>query len=167
MVKPRNIVPSGTIIVGEVTQVNRFGMRLVMYALFVALLAGIALPVSAHQTKEVGGEYLVSVGFLREPIYTGERDGLDLIVRRAADREPVEHLEGTIFAEIIAPDGVTRREMPVRAQHGQPGRYTADILLTVPGHYKLRIWGFIHDVEFDEVFELHEVLDIATLRFPN
>lgn len=146
---------------------KRFGIKLVMYALVVAFFAGMALPAFAHQTKEVGGEYLVSVGFLREPIYTGERNGLDLIVRRAVDREPVEYLESTLFAEIIAPDGVTKREMPIRAQHGQPGRYTTDILLTEPGLYKIRIWGYIHHVEFEEVFDLHEVLDIATLRFPN
>lgn len=146
---------------------NRFGMKVVMCALLVAFVAGTAMPVLAHQTKEVGGEFLVSVGLQREPIYTDERNGLDLIIRRAADREPVEHLESTLFAEIIAPDGVTKRELSIRAQHGQPGRYTADVLLTVPGFYKLRIWGYIHHVEFDETFDLHEVFALETLRFPN
>src|SRR5690606_28751408 len=48
--------------------------------LLLALGGGAAL---AHQTKAVGpeGEYLVIVGFEKEPIFTDERNGLDLIIR--------------------------------------------------------------------------------------
>jgi len=133
--------------------------------LLLALGGGAAL---AHQTKAVGpeGEYLVIVGFEKEPIFTDERNGLDLIIRRAADREPVANLEQTLFVEIIAPDGQARRELPIRARHGQPGSYTADILLSQPGVYTLRIWGYIFDVAFEEEFQTHEVTPLAELRFP-
>src|SRR5690606_24214376 len=94
-------------------------------------------------------------------IYTNERNGLDIIVRRAEDRSPVSHLEGTMMAEIFSPDGSVSRVLPLRAVFGQEGRYTADIVLTEPGVYTVRLWGYILDVEFDELFHTHEVSDIA------
>jgi len=144
--------------------------RLIIALLAVWLLCGAlgGMPVHAHQTQTVGpnGEYLVIVGFEREPIFTDERNAVDVIVRRAADREPVEHLEQTLFLELIAPDGAARRELPLRARHGQPGYYTADVLLTQPGVYTLRVWGHIFDVEFEAEFHTHDVAPLAQLRFP-
>lgn len=124
----------------------------------------------AHETKIVGPEdgerYRVIVGLVREPVFTGERNGLDLIIRRDDTEEPVEGLAQSLNAEFIAPDGTTTRTLTVRAQWGRPGYYTDDILLTQPGVYQIRIWGFIGDVEFDEVFETHEVRELSTLNFP-
>src|SRR5690606_30935796 len=65
-----------------------------------------------------------------------------------------------------APDGQARRELPIRARHGQPGSYTADILLSQPGVYTLRIWGYIFDVAFEEEFQTHEVTPLAEVRLP-
>lgn len=144
-------------------KIRRTVLAWVVLSMMLLAAGAVAL---AHQTKEVGdGKYRISVGFRSEPIYTDELNGPELIVR-TAEGEPVEHLQDTLFVDIIAPDGVTKRELAIRAVHGQPGRYTADIVLTQPGLYKLRIWGYIYDVYFDEVFELHEVQAFETLRFP-
>lgn len=121
----------------------------------------------AHQSKMVGDDrYRVSVGFIVEPIHTGERNGLDLIIRRAGEREPLPGLEDGLRAEIISPDGDATRELPVRPQYGSPGRYTFDIMLTQPGRYRVRVWGTIHDIEFDEVFDLSEATPLSDLAFP-
>jgi len=146
--------------------VGRIVTGIAAVVLMLGLLVGGAA--EAHQTHAVGpeGEYLVIFGFEKEPIYTEERNGLDLIVRRAADREPVAFLEETLFVEIVSPDGQVRRQLPVRARHGQPGYYTADIVLTQPGVYTVRVWGFIYDVQFDVEFQTHEVAPLAELRFP-
>lgn len=134
----------------------------------VVLVAVSALPTMAHSTKAVGqdGEYLISFGFVVEPIYTHERNGLDIIIRRADDGSPVSHLEQTIVAEIVSPDGAARRQLPLRAVWGQEGRYTADVMLTEPGVYQVRLRGFIFDVQFDETFDTHEVSPLADLMFP-
>lgn len=135
--------------------------------MFLLVLLSFSAVASAHQTKAVGDdEFLVIVGFVSEPIYTDVRNGLDLLIRRADNGEPVEHLESTMFVEIVAPDGETTRMMPLRAQYNQPGRYTSDIVLTEPGQYHVRIWGYIQHVEFDETFHLHDVTALSELRFP-
>jgi hypothetical protein len=136
--------------------------------LVVVLLLGAALrPAWAHETKIVGGKFRVIVGFVREPIYTNERNGLDLIVRRHADASPVENLERSLSAVLISPDGRTARGLKLRPQFGRPGYYTDDVILTIPGVYKIRIFGAIEDVTFDETFATHEVRRLEELRFPS
>lgn len=141
---------------------------LALIVLFAAFFGVFALPAAAHETKAVGpnGEYLISFGFINEPIYTQERNGLDIIVRRAEDRSPISHLEGTMIATIISPDGTVSRELPLRAVWGAEGRYTADVVLTEPGFYQVRLRGYIFDLEFDTTFTSHEVSAFEELLFP-
>lgn len=123
----------------------------------------------AHQTRTVGEgdeRYNVIVGFVQEPVFTEERNGLDLIIRRTSDNEPVEGLADSLNATITSPDGTQTRTFTLRGQYGKPGYYTDEILLTQPGEYSLRIWGFIGGIEFDETFQTHEVRELSTLRFP-
>lgn len=135
-----------------------------MVAMVLALAAGNAL---AHNSKLVAGErYRMSVGFIDEPIYTNERNGLDLAIRRAGEKETVPDLEAGLKAEIISPDGKSRREMVVRPRYGHPGRYTFDVMLTQPGTYSVRVWGTLDGTALDETFELSEAKPLTELRFP-
>ena len=139
------------------------GVRIIA-ALLLCIGTSVAL---AHESKHVGeGQYRLSVGFIHEPIYTEERNGLDLIIRPAGQREPIPGLEEGLHAEIIAPNGDTRKAFDVRPRYPHPGRYTFDIILTEPGQYQVRVWGNIHDVSFDETFSLSEVKPISVLHFP-
>lgn len=130
------------------------------------LLVLAALPAIGHETKTVGGKFRVIVGMVREPAFTNERNGLDLIVRRADNNAPVENLERSVSAVLIAPDGRTARPLKIRPQFGRPGYYTDDFILTRPGVYRFRIFGVIEDVTFDETFQSHEVRALEELRFP-
>ena len=137
----------------------------IIAALLLSISSSMAL---AHESKHVGdGQYRLSVGFIHEPIYTGERNGLDLIIRPAGQREPIPGLEEGLYAEIIAPNSDTRKAFEVRPQYALPGRYTFDVVLTEPGQYQVRVWGIINDVSFDETFSLSEVKPISVLYFPN
>jgi hypothetical protein len=121
----------------------------------------------AHNSKLVAGDrYRMSVGFIEEPIHTEERNGLDLAIRRAGEKETVPDLESGLKAEIIAPDGKTRQQMPIRPRYGHPGRYTFDVVLTEPGVYAVRVWGTLDSTAFDETFRLSETKPLAELRFP-
>lgn len=137
----------------------------VVLAMVFSLAAGNAL---AHNNKLVASEqYRMSVGLIAEPIYTNERNGLDLAIRRAGQKETVPDLEPGLKAEIISPDGKSRREMAVRPRYGHPGRYTFDVMLTQPGSYSIRVWGTIDGTAFDETFELSEARPLTELRFPD
>lgn len=137
-------------------------------ALFAIGLLAVAPGALAHETKMVGpeDEYAISFGFRSEPIYTDTLNGLEIIIRRTSDDERIGFLEQSMLAEIIAPDGVTKRQLTLRGVWGEPGVYTADVVVTEPGFYQVRIWGFINDVEFDETFTTHEVTTLDAIKFP-
>ncbi len=144
--------------------VTLVGVTLVGVALF-----GVAL---AHQSIVVGDAYRVTVGFVTNPAYAGQLNRLDLIVSTTDDpAEPVEGLEASLGAELIAPDGVNRLQLAIRAVRGQPGHYTADFIPTAVGDYAFRVYGFVGDVEFDELFDHFThyepgVADPATISLP-
>jgi hypothetical protein len=87
-----------------------------MPALVGLVLAGLLLwPVGAHshqrQLLHVGqSDYLIVIGSLNEPVFTGDKTGVDLTVlvpdpadpmdSRAANVKPVEGLEKTLKVEI-------------------------------------------------------------------
>ncbi len=139
--------------------------RAVLFVLSLFVLLNVTL---AHETQTVGsGEetYTIIVGFATEPPFTDERNGLDLFVR-TADDAPVENLENSLEAELTAPNGETRI-LTLRARYGAPGDYTDDFVLTMPGVYTVRVYGFIGELEVDAAFETHEVRPLSDLRFPN
>jgi hypothetical protein len=141
----------------------RIGTLLVVLTL---LMVMVPAPAGAHETKVVGGKYKIIVGMVREPAFTNERNGLDLIVRRNDDNAPVENMERSLSAVLISPDGRTARPLKLRPQFGKPGYYTDDFIMTVPGVYKIRIFGTVSDVTFDETYNTHEVRSLDELKFP-
>ena len=141
--------------------------RIVAPLFVIAILLALGLA-AAHETRIVGPEdgtqYMVTVGMLNEPVFTEVRTGLDLIVRTADGEAPVEGLEASLEVTITAPSGESR-VLTLRAQHGRPGAYADDYILTVPGTYDIRVRGFIGELEIDEIFP-REVADGQGLRFP-
>ena len=137
-----------------------------LFALLAASLVAVAL---AHDTRTVGegdNRFEITIGYVNEPPYTEQLNGLDFIIRTPGG-EPVENLERSLTAAIVAPDGESRRELPLRAQYGEPGAYTSDFILTEPGAYTFEIGGFIGDLEVDLTIPYdHEVAPAAELRFP-
>ena len=137
----------------------------------VLLTAGLlALPLSfAHDHQMVGegeNQYELTIGYVHEPTYTDQLNGLDLAVH-TMDETPVENLETSLSAAIIAPDGKARRELPLRAVYNEPGAYTSDFILSEPGAYTFEITGFIGETEVDLTLPYdHEVEAAADLMFP-
>lgn len=120
-----------------------------------------------HQTVGEGeNQYELTIGYVHEPTYTDQLNGLDLAVHKL-DETPVENLETSLKAAIITPDGATRRELPLRAVYGEPGTYTSDFILSEPGAYTFEITGFIGEAEVDLTVPYEdEVEPVADLRFP-
>lgn len=144
-----------------------FRTRLLTALLALALTGGLAL---AHQSKEVGeGAYRVIVGYLVNPAYTGQMNGIDLAIRDA-DGEAMLGLERSIIAWVIAPDG-TELQLTLRANAAKEGWYTGNFIPTVAGNYTFRVSGFIGQIEFEEHFDepAHSdpaVMDAGTITLP-
>ena len=120
----------------------------------------------AHEVREVG-EFTLVVGFLDEPVYSGQKSGLDLRVTRG--EEPVEGLEETLTAEVVF--GGDSRELEISAAFGEPGAYRSVFFPTAAGPYTFRIGGEIDGTALDEEFTsgpetFSEVQDVAGGQFP-
>ena len=117
-------------------------------ALAVALFALTAGAAMAHEVREVG-EYTFVVGFIDEPVFTGQKSGLEFFVTRGED-QPVEGLEETLQAQVIY--GSDTRDIPISPRFGEPGAYESVFFPTAAGPYTFRIFGEIEGEPFDEDF---------------
>jgi len=120
---------------------------------------------SAHEVRGVGN-YQFVVGFLNEPAFAYEQSGLDLRVaffpngapqgggeESEGQGQPVEGLEDTLKAEVIAGGGAAKKELPIEAAFGDPGAYESPMIFTVPGDYSFHIFGDIQGQKIDETFD--------------
>jgi hypothetical protein len=127
------------------------------------LATGVA---SAHEVRDVAGYQLV-VGFIDEPVYVGQKSGLEFFVTQ--NEQPVEGLEETLQAEVTK-DGQTR-ELPVEARFGEAGAYESVFFPTSAGAYTFHIFGTIDGQSIDESFTsspdgFNEVQELSGGQFP-
>jgi hypothetical protein len=142
---------------------RRLGRAAVLGTALAVAGTGAAL---AHESREIDDITMV-VGFLDEPVYVGQKSGLDLRVTHAG--EPVEGLEETLQAEVIFGDET--RELEISAQFGEPGAYRSVFIPTAAGPYTFHIFGEIDGEAIDESFTagpdtFGEVQDTAGNQFP-
>jgi hypothetical protein len=120
----------------------------------------------AHESRDIGHITMV-VGFLDEPVYSGQKSGLDLRVTH--EGEPVEGLEETLQAEVTF-DGQTR-DLPISPAFGEPGAYRSVFFPTAAGSYTFHIFGEVDGEALDESFTsgpdtFSEVQDVTAGQFP-
>jgi hypothetical protein len=115
------------------------------------LVAVTSASVHAHEERAVGDLTFV-VGFIDEPVFTGQKSGLEFSVARAD--EPVEGLEGTLEAEVIFGDET--RSLPLSPRFGEPGWYQSVFFPTAAGPYTFRIFGDVEGEPVDESFTSSE-----------
>lgn len=113
-------------------------------ALFTLLATGVA---TAHEEREVAG-YSVVVGFIDEPVFVGQKSGLEFFVNKGDT--PVEGLEATLKAEVIYQD--QKRDLPLDARFGEKGAYESVFFPTAAGAYTFHIFGTIEGQAIDESF---------------
>ena len=137
-------------------------------SLAAVLLVLTATPVAlAHEQRDVSG-YDFVVGFISEPVFVGQRSGLEFSVNR--NDEPVEGLAEVLTAEVI--NGDQRRNLPLSPRFGAPGWYQSYFFPTVSGKYTFHITGTLPDGSaIDETFTsspdgFNEVQDAAAGQFP-
>jgi hypothetical protein len=123
------------------------GRRLVAVVaalLLSSLVAGVA---SAHEQRDVSG-YSFVVGFIDEPVYVGQKSGLEFFVNKGDT--PVEGLEQTLKAEVIKGDA--KRDLPLEARFGEKGAYESYFFPTAAGDYTFHIFGTVEGTQVDESF---------------
>jgi hypothetical protein len=131
------------------------------------LILSLAAPVLAHEQRTVAG-FDLEVGFIAEPVYVGERSGLEIHVTR--DAKPIEGLATTLTAQVVF--GTQKRDLTLAAREADPGWYEAVFIPTAAGKYTFRLTGSIDGQAIDASFTssptgFDEVREAAVGQFPN
>ena len=126
----------------------------------------------AHTIDSVG-EYRLEIGWMNEPVVSGETNGIELFV---SPLEPGLELEDQEFK-----DGITGLEKTLKMQlvfkdekitlsldtdHNIPGKYYAFIDPTVPGFYQANILGKIKDTTISLSMHPPKVDERKYIEFP-
>jgi hypothetical protein len=130
------------------------------------LLALVAAPALAHEQRTVAG-FDIEVGLIGEPVFVGDKSGLDLQVTK--DGKPVEGLATTVTVDVEY--GSSKRTLTLQpAGETLPG-YVAPFIPTAAGKYTFHLGGSIEGAPIDENFTssptgFEEVREAASGEFP-
>lgn len=127
-------------------------------ALVIAVMPGIA---SAHELRVVGN-YNFVVGFLNEPAYAGQQNGLDLTICDGVCKyvvkdgsrvleNPVLDAEKSLKAEVSMGSNAPL-VLTIATRYGMPGKYAAYFLPSTVGAYTYHIYGELSGSKIDEKF---------------
>lgn len=154
---------------------SRLRQSLALVAVVALLISGYGLlRADAHEHRDVANKYSFVVGFLAEPAFAGQQNGLSLTVSTldptgGTNSQPVEGAEQTLTAEVMY--GGQTMPLTLEPVYNEPGSYRAIFFPTAPGDYSFHITGTIEGNDIDETFdsadgEFGPVEDPAPLQFP-
>ena len=138
-------------------------MAVVGAALLTVLATGL---VSAHEQRDVSG-YTFEVGFIDEPVYVGDKSGLEFFVHKGDTA--VMGLEQTVKAQVIF-NGQSR-DLPIEAREDSPGAYQSVFIPTAAGPYTFHLTGTVEGTPIDQSFTssptgFDEVQAVSQGQFP-
>ena len=126
----------------------------------------------AHTVDSVG-EYRLEIGWMNEPVVSGETNGIELFV---SPMEPGLELEDQVFKDgITGLDDTLKMQLvykeqkitlPFSADHNVPGKYYAFVDPTTPGFYQANILGTIKETTISLSMHPPKVHDRSYIEFP-
>ena len=149
---------------------------LILLLIFVPGLIGVA---HAH-TVDAVGEYRVEIGWMNEPVVSGETNAIEFYVSplitcpeipesiKCAESQEfqngIEGLKKTVKMQLIFKDeNIT---LPLSPDHDVPGKYYAFVNPTVSGFYQANMLGQIDDTPISLSMHPPKVAERAYIEFP-
>lgn len=141
-------------------------MHKVTVALVFSLIASLLVAQGAGAQEEgaPAGDYNLVARWVEEPPFVGQDNTIQLVVEHLPTERPVDGLELTLSAEVVAPDATRRAALlPSR---DLPGRYTSPVFLSQPGKYVFHVFGTVEGEAVEVELELQEVRFLEDIVFP-
>ncbi|MDH3695789.1 MAG: hypothetical protein OES19_09690 [Nitrosopumilus sp.] len=147
-------------------------MKLKFLTLFLLIIPGLAATANAHTVDSVG-EYRVEIGWMNEPVVSGETNAIEFYV---SPLEPNLDLEDQVFKNGITGLKKTVKiqliykdqsiTLPLSPDHNVPGKYHAFVNPTISGFYQANILGTIEDTPISLSMHPPKVDERAYIEFP-
>jgi len=135
--------------------------------------------VNAHTIDAIDNKYRIEIGWMNEPVVTGETNGIELYINelipcpetesiKCAESQEFKNgipdLDDTLKMQLVyKTDSITLRLEP---DHNIPGKYYAFVDPTVAGYYQANIIGKIHDTIVSLSMHPPKVDERAYIEFP-
>ncbi len=143
-----------------------------LLAIFALIIPGFFGTAFGHTVDSVG-DYRLEIGWMNEPVVSGETNGIELFVSPLDPVLPLEEQEfknGVTGLEkflkiqlVLKEDKVT---FPISADHNIPGKYYAFVDPTVAGSYQANILGNIGDTIVSLSMHPPKVSERSYIEFP-
>jgi hypothetical protein len=154
-------------------------MQLKLFILFLLIIPGLSGIAYAH-TVDAVGEYRVEIGWMNEPVVSGETNGIEFYVSplipcpeipeaiKCAESQEFKNgisgLKDTVKMKLIFKDeSIT---LPLSPDHDISGKYYAFVNPTVSGFYQANILGTIVDTPISLSMHPPKVSERAYIEFP-
>ena len=142
---------------------------LILFMLLIPSLAGIAY---AHTIDSVG-EYRVEIGWMTEPVVSGETNAIEFYVSPLVPgiefedqvfQNGITGLKNTVKIKLLFKDESII--LPLSPDHNIPGKYYAFVNPTVSGFYQANILGTIVDTPISLSMHPPKVAERSYIEFP-
>ncbi len=147
-------------------------MNIKHLALFVLIIPGFFGAAFGHTVDSVG-DYRLEIGWMNEPVVSGETNGIELFVSPLDPVLPLEEQEfknGVTGLEKFLKMQLVLKEnkitLPLSADHNIPGKYYAFVDPTVSGSYQANIIGKIGDTIISLSMHPPKVSERSYIEFP-
>ena len=126
----------------------------------------------AHTVDSVG-EYRLEIGWMNEPVVSGETNGIELFISPLESgleledqefKDGIQGLEKTLKMELVFKG--EKIKLPIDADHNIPGKYYAFVDPTVSGFYQANILGKIEDTTVSLSMHPPKVEERKYIEFP-
>ena len=141
-------------------------------ALFLLLIPGFFGTIFGH-TEDSVGDYRLQIGWMNEPVVSGETNGIELFV---SPLEPGIEFEDQVFKDGISGLSKTLKmqliledqkiTLPLKEDHNIPGKYYAFVNPTVAGFYQANILGKIGETTVSLSMHPPKVDERSYIEFP-
>ena len=154
-------------------------MKLKLFILFLLIIPGLVGITHAHTVDSVG-EYRVEIGWMNEPVVSGETNAIEFNVSplipcpeiseaiKCAESQEFKNgipdLKKTIKIKLIYKDDTIT--LPLSPDHNIPGKYYAFVNPTVSGFYQANILGTIVETPISLSMHPPKVDERAYIEFP-
>ena len=151
-------------------------MKILLLLLIFPSLVGI----SYGHTVDAVGEYRVEIGWMNEPVVSGETNGIEFyvspLISCSENLEPmkcaesqefqngIEGLKKTVKIQLIYKDeNIT---LPLSPDHDIPGKYYAFVNPTLSGFYQANVLGIINETPISLSMHPPKVSERSYIEFP-
>lgn len=141
-------------------------------AFLLLLIPGLLGTAFAHTIDSVG-EYRLEIGWMNEPVVSGETNGIEFSVNRLEPglelkeqkfKEGISGLEKSLKIELLFKE--EKIILSLSPDHNIPGKYYAFVNPTVSGFYQVNILGHIEETPISLSMHPPKVDERSYIEFP-